>query len=117
MPTILQSVVQEPYTCRGCDCLLQPFCPFTTMYLSSHAPSPKFSNNEARRSGGALYASHPEALSLVCEGSNNNSSSPPLNRPIDYAAGFDEAYLGARVLEAMQKGTRSKEVSQQGGRV
>ncbi len=86
-----------------------------TMFLSSSAPRPKFSNNEARRSGGALYASHPEALSLVCEGSNNNSSTPPLNKPIDYAAGFDEPYLGARVLEAMQKGKWDEVLGMVGG--
>ncbi|KXZ48949.1 hypothetical protein GPECTOR_24g239 [Gonium pectorale] len=65
------------------------FCWGTVVYL------PRFFRNEAARSGGALFASHPEALSLVCDAVDN-----PLS--INYGA-FDESKMADKVLDAMKK--------------
>lgn len=65
-------------------------------------------NNEAARSGGALFSSHPEALSLVCQvnraavgGASLNSStlSPQLQNAV-----WNDTLLAEQILMAMQQG-------------
>ncbi|KAG2450703.1 hypothetical protein HYH02_004541 [Chlamydomonas schloesseri] len=68
-------------------------CWGTVVYL------PQFYNNEALLSGGALFSSHPEALSLSCNDANATHTSS--NQPIDYA-NFSESYLAGRVAETMK---------------
>ncbi|KAG2438083.1 hypothetical protein HXX76_005692 [Chlamydomonas incerta] len=68
-------------------------CWGTVVYL------PQFYNNEALLSGGALFSSHPEALSLSCNDANATHASS--NRPIDYG-NFSEPYLAGRVTETMK---------------
>ncbi|GFR52729.1 hypothetical protein Agub_g15283 [Astrephomene gubernaculifera] len=65
-------------------------CWGTVVYL------PRFYNNEADRSGGALFASHPEALSLVCGGEASTGVA-------GNATSDDDSYLAGRVLVAMQR--------------
>ncbi|GIM01577.1 hypothetical protein Vretimale_6365 [Volvox reticuliferus] len=60
---------------------------------------PRFFNNKAARSGGALYSSHPEALSMVCDEHVGNASSLPV---LNYAD-FNESALAEQVLMAMKK--------------
>ncbi|GIL88007.1 hypothetical protein Vretifemale_16001, partial [Volvox reticuliferus] len=62
---------------------------------------PHFFNNKAARSGGALYSSHPEALSMVCDEHVDNASSLPVLMP-NYAD-FNESALAEQVLMAMKK--------------
>ncbi len=62
---------------------------------------PQFYNNEALLSGGALFSSHPEALSLSCNDANATHASS--NIPIDYG-NFSESYLAGRVAETMKMG-------------
>ncbi|GIL61099.1 hypothetical protein Vafri_15500, partial [Volvox africanus] len=68
-------------------------CWGTVVYL------PRFFNNEAARSGGALFSSHPEALSMVC----NVSSTLTLPLSMKDFTSFNESALAEQVQDAMNK--------------
>ncbi|KAG2491319.1 hypothetical protein HYH03_010325 [Edaphochlamys debaryana] len=68
-------------------------CFGTVVYL------PHFQSNIAQRSGGALFASHPEALSLLC--GTQDTGDGGVNLPIDFA-NFSDINLSGRVMTAMR---------------
>ncbi|GIM14711.1 hypothetical protein Vretimale_17650 [Volvox reticuliferus] len=63
---------------------------------------PRFFNNEAARSGGALFSSHPEALSMVCD-ENVTSTASGFSALMPSDTLLNESALAEQVLMAMKK--------------
>ena len=81
------------------DCLT----PVPSMAVAGRRRRPRFNNNTAEGNGGAMFAAHPESISLVCQDSTATANSLDAAAPLAPSR-WNESYLGEQAATAMRTG-------------